>query len=54
MIIYSDDNLEFKASDLYYTITVGNKTWYWNKEDGKFDGTSIDLSNRIPVLLPIS
>jgi len=42
--IYSDDNIKFKVSDLYYSITVGDKAWYWDKEDGKFDGESIDLT----------
>ena len=54
MVIYSDDNVKLGISDYYYTITIGKKTWYWNKDDGKFDGTSTEVVKHTPVLLPIS
>jgi hypothetical protein len=22
----------------YFTVTIGRKTWYWNKDIGEFDG----------------
>ena len=30
-------------SPQYFMVTVRGKTWYWSKEDGKFDGTSWDV-----------
>lgn len=34
--------LEFEETPYYFKVTVGHKTWYWNKDTGKFDGTSFD------------
>ena len=33
--------LKFEETPYYYKVTVGSKTWYWNKDTGKFDGTSL-------------
>lgn len=43
MIIYSDDNIIFEISGNYYMIKSGNKTWYWFRDTGKFDGTSFEV-----------
>ena len=32
--------IRIKESQLYVKVTVGGKTWYWNKDTGEFDGTS--------------
>jgi hypothetical protein len=45
MIIYSDDIITFEVSEAYYMIRVGNRTWYWIKETGKFDGTSYKVDS---------
>ena len=42
MICSNGTQLEFKESLYYYTVTVGKRTWYWNKDTGGFDGTSFD------------
>ena len=34
--------LEFEETPYYFKVTVGNKTWYWSKGTGKFDGVSWD------------
>ncbi len=34
----------FEETPYYYKVTVGNKTWYWNKDTGEFDGTSFDMT----------
>lgn len=33
-----------EESQLYVKVIVGNKTWYWNKETGEFDGTSFKVA----------
>ena len=46
MVIKCDNGIEIKIeeSQLYVKVIVGNKTWYWNKETGEFDGTSFDAN----------
>lgn len=55
MMVYSDDNIIFEISENYYMIKVGNETWYWIRETGKFDGHSMEVSvaRNNPVPLPI-
>ena len=36
--------VKFEESPYYYKVTVGNKTWYWIRETGKFDGTSFKIT----------
>ena len=36
--------LKFEERSFYYRVTVGNKSWYWNKETGKYDGVSIKVN----------
>jgi len=36
--------IEFKETPYYYCVTVGGKTWYWNRDTGKFDGTSFRVN----------
>ena len=46
MIVKCKNGVEisFKETPYYYKVIIGNKTWYWNKDTGKFDGISIELS----------
>jgi len=30
----------FEETPYYFKLTMGNKTWYWDRDTGKFDGTS--------------
>ncbi len=30
----------FKETPYYFKLTVGKKTWYWDKDTGEYDGTS--------------
>jgi len=32
----------FEETPYYYKVTVGKKTWYWNRDTGKYDGVSFD------------
>lgn len=34
--------IEIEESQSYVKVSVGDKTWYWSKETGRFDGTSFD------------
>lgn len=36
--------VKFEETPYYYKVTVGNKTWYWNKDTGEFDGTSFRIA----------
>ena len=38
------EKLEFRESPYYFTITIGKKTWYWVRETGKYDGTSLKVA----------
>ena len=44
MVIKCANGTEIKIeeSPFYVKVIVGNKTWYWSKDAGKFDGTSFD------------
>ena len=47
MTVICDNGVEIKIeeSQLYAKVTVDDKTWYWTKETGKFDGTSFRLKD---------
>ena len=36
--------VKFEETDSYFKLTIGNKTWYWNKDTGEYDGTSSEAS----------
>jgi hypothetical protein len=36
--------IEAKESPYYFVVTVDKRTWYWNKDTGKFSGTSKKVS----------
>lgn len=36
-------DIKFEETPYYFKVTVGRKTWYWNKDTGEFDGTSWDM-----------
>ena len=44
MAIKCNNGIEIiiEESELYVKVIIGNKTWYWSKDTGKFDGTSFD------------
>jgi len=46
MTIKCNNGVEIKIeeSPLYVTVTVGNKTWYWNKDTGEYDNTSFKVA----------
>jgi hypothetical protein len=31
----------FKETIRYLKLTIGNKTWYWNRGTGEYDGISV-------------
>jgi hypothetical protein len=45
MIVKCDNGIEIKFGETprYYKLTAGNKTWYWDRETGEYDGTSIEI-----------
>jgi len=36
--------LKFEETPYYYKVVVGDKTWYWNRDTGEFDGLSLEFS----------
>jgi len=38
------ENVSFEETPYYYKVTVGEKTWYWNRDTGEFDGTSFKVA----------
>jgi len=42
MTIKCNNGVQIKIEETqrYVKVIVGNKTWYWNKDTGEFDGTS--------------
>ena len=41
----SGEKIKFEETAYYFKLTIGNKTWYWNRDTGKYDGTSCKVSN---------
>ena len=37
--------LRFEKTPYYYKVTVDNKTWYWNRDTGAFDGISSQVAD---------
>ena len=35
--------VSFEETPYYFKLTIGNKTWYWDREDGKYDGVSYQM-----------
>ena len=46
MTIKCNNGVEIKIeeSQLYVKVIVGDKTWYWNKGTGEYDGTSFKVA----------
>lgn len=46
MTINCSNGIEIKIeeSQLYVKVIVGNKTWYWNKDTGEYDGTAFRVN----------
>ena len=38
------DKIKLEVSPYYFKVIVGRKTYYFEKETGKFDGTSFDMT----------
>ncbi|GAJ10927.1 unnamed protein product [marine sediment metagenome] len=32
----------FEETPYFFKLTIGHKTWYWERETGKYDGVSFD------------
>ena len=47
----SGETIHVTVSPYYSTITVGQRSWHFVKETGGFDGTSIELVSRGPILV---
>lgn len=37
--------IRLEETPCYYIVTVGGKSWYWNRETGEFDGTSRQVAD---------
>lgn len=35
------DAVTFEETPYYFKLTIGIKTWYWDKDTGKYDGISV-------------
>ncbi|MBA7579759.1 hypothetical protein ES708_21635 [subsurface metagenome] len=36
----NDQSIKFEETPYYFKVSVGKRTWYWNRDTGEFDGTS--------------
>ena len=45
--------VQLEVTPYYVIMTVGADSWYWNKDSGRYDGISRDLTKRNPGLSPI-
>ena len=34
----------FEETPYFFKLTVGSKTWYWDRDTGKYDGVSYQVS----------
>jgi len=35
----------FEETPFYLKLTIGRKTWYWNRDTGKYDGVSYQVAD---------
>ena len=35
--------VSFEETPYYYKLTIGKKTWYWDRDTGKYDGVSYQV-----------
>jgi len=47
----SGESIAISVSSRYSKITIGKREWYFIRETGAFDGTSIALVERGPILV---
>ena len=38
------DEIKFEETPYYFKLTKGLKTWYWNRDNGEYDGVSHRVS----------
>ncbi len=36
------EKVTFEETPCFFKLTIGHKTWYWEKATGKYDGVSFD------------
>jgi len=36
--------VEFEETPYYFKLTIGDKTWYWDRDTGEYDGTSFKVA----------
>ena len=34
------EKVKFEETPNYFILTIGDKSWYWDRATGKYDGTS--------------
>ena len=39
------ERVTFEGTPYYFKITIGGKTWYWDRDTGKYDGVSRQEEN---------
>ncbi len=37
------ERVRFEETAYYFKLTIGRKTWYWNRDTGEYDGTSFKV-----------
>ena len=37
------ERIIFEETPYYFKITIGDRTWYWDKDTGKYDGESYQV-----------
>lgn len=38
------EKVKFEETPNYFLLTIGNKSWYWDRDTGKYDGVSYQVS----------
>ena len=34
------ESVKLQETPFYFKLTIGNKTWYWDRDTGEYDGVS--------------
>lgn len=38
------ETIRAEEGPFYFKVTVGDKTWYWNRDTSEYDGTSFTIN----------
>ena len=41
------EEVKFEETPYYFKLTIGGKTWYWDRDTGQYDGVSYKEGNQL-------